>query len=36
MNLPLNLVLIGENIHWSQIEEKLKKLENDFKIQIEK
>jgi G3E family GTPase len=36
MNLPLNLVLIGENVHWSEIEEKLKKLENDFKIQIEK
>jgi G3E family GTPase len=36
MNLPLNLVLIGENIYWSEIEAKLKKLENDFKIQTEK
>ncbi|MEH7014372.1 GTP-binding protein [Neobacillus niacini] len=32
MNLPLNLVFIGENIQWSDIEEKLEKLENDFKI----
>jgi G3E family GTPase len=36
MNLPLNVVFIGENIHWSEIAEKLKKLENDFKIQKEK
>jgi G3E family GTPase len=31
MNLPLNLVFIGEKIDWLQIEEKLRKLENDFK-----
>ncbi|WHX98932.1 GTP-binding protein [Neobacillus sp. DY30] len=31
MNLPLNLVLIGENIHWTEIEEKLKQLEKQFK-----
>lgn len=36
MNLPLNLVFIGENILWSELEEKLKKLENDFNIQKEK
>jgi G3E family GTPase len=36
MNLPLNLVFIGESIHWSGIEGILKKLENDFKIQTEK
>lgn len=35
MNLPLNLVFIGENIQWSDIEEKLEKLENDFKSQKE-
>jgi G3E family GTPase len=33
MNLPLNLVFIGENIDWSEIEEKLGKLEKDFKKQ---
>jgi G3E family GTPase len=31
MNLPLNLVFIGEKIDWSQIEEKLRKLEKNFK-----
>jgi G3E family GTPase len=35
MNLPLNLVFIGENINWSEIEEKLKKLEMEFKNQKE-
>lgn len=35
MNLPLNLVFIGENIDWSEIEEKLKKLEMEFKNQKE-
>jgi G3E family GTPase len=35
MNLPLNLVFIGENIHWADIEEKLKQLEKDFKNQKE-
>lgn len=35
MNLPLNLVFIGENINWSEIEVKLKKLELDYKIQKE-
>jgi G3E family GTPase len=33
MNLPLNLVFIGETIQWSAIEEKLMKLENDFNLQ---
>jgi G3E family GTPase len=35
MNLPLNLVFIGEDINWSEIEEKLKKLEMEFKNQKE-
>jgi G3E family GTPase len=33
MNLPLNLVFIGENIRWLELEEKLKRLENAFNIQ---
>ncbi|MEH7245186.1 GTP-binding protein [Neobacillus niacini] len=33
MNLPLNLVFIGESITWSEIEGKLKKLELEFKKQ---
>lgn len=36
MNLPLNLVFIGENIKWEEVGEKLQKLENGFKIQSEK
>lgn len=35
MNLPLNLVLIGENIQWLNIQEKLKQLEKEFKNQKE-
>jgi G3E family GTPase len=31
MNLPLNLVFIGEKINWSQIEEQLQTLEIHFK-----
>ncbi|MEH7181127.1 CobW family GTP-binding protein [Neobacillus vireti] len=31
MNLPLNLVFIGENMNWTEIEEKLKSLELEFK-----
>ncbi|MDR6998215.1 GTP-binding protein [Neobacillus niacini] len=30
MNLPLNLVFIGENIDWDQIKTALERLENDF------
>lgn len=29
MNLPLNMVFIGENINWNYIEKKLEKLENE-------
>lgn len=35
MNLPLNLVFIGENINWQEVEQKLKNLENKFKSQKE-
>lgn len=35
MNLPLNLVFIGENIQWADIEQSLKKLEKEYKNQKE-
>jgi G3E family GTPase len=35
MNLPLNLVFIGENIRWADIEQTLKKLEKEYEIQKE-
>lgn len=31
MNLPLNLVFIGENINWQEIEERLNNLEQEYK-----
>lgn len=33
MNLPLNLVFIGENINWGQMNTALEKLENEFENQ---
>jgi hypothetical protein len=33
MNMPLNLVFIGENINWDEIETQLKNLERKKKSQ---